>query len=410
MRRFCYVMMFVTALLYIAVVPANATIHTIDVGDSFFSPLKTVVQWGDTVQWNWVGSFPHSTTSDAGSSKTWDSGIQSSGSFSMVIDEADGLGPFPYLCSVHAATMKDTLYVAVPGATTHTINIGDNFFSPLKTVVRPGDTVQWNWVGSFPHSTTSDAGSPKLWDSGIKSSGTFSVVIDPTDGPGPFPYHCDVHALTMFDTLFVDADTDGDGLYDSEETILGTNPSDDDSDGDNVTDDIEVGDPASPTDTDSDLTIDALDPDDDGDGVPTLDEDVNANLSPLDDDTDNDFIPNYLDDDDDGDGILTLDEDANMNGDPTDDDSDGDTIPDYLDDFDNSSCCVGSTGDVNGDGSDDISDLLFLVDYQFVPGAPAPPCIEEADVDGSASVDISDLLYLVDYQFVPGSPSPVPCP
>lgn len=73
-------------------------------------------------------------------------------------------------------------------------------------------------------------------------------------------------------------------------------------------------------------------------------------------------------------------------------------------------CCVGVTGDVDGNGSDDISDLLFLVDYQFVPGAAAPPCIEEADVDGSGSVDISDLLYLVDYQFVPGAPAPVACP
>lgn len=73
-------------------------------------------------------------------------------------------------------------------------------------------------------------------------------------------------------------------------------------------------------------------------------------------------------------------------------------------------CCIGNTGDTNGDGSDDVSDLLFLVDYQFVPGAPAPPCPEEADVDGSGAIDVSDLLYLVDYQFVPGSPAPVPCP
>lgn len=73
-------------------------------------------------------------------------------------------------------------------------------------------------------------------------------------------------------------------------------------------------------------------------------------------------------------------------------------------------CCDGNTGDVDGNGSDDISDLLFLVDYQFVPGAPAPPCIEEADVNCSGAVDISDLLYLVDYQFVPGSPAPCACP
>lgn len=74
------------------------------------------------------------------------------------------------------------------------------------------------------------------------------------------------------------------------------------------------------------------------------------------------------------------------------------------------SCCVGNTGDVDGNGTDDISDLLFMVDYQFLIDAPPPPCMEEADVNGSGAVDISDLLYLVDYQFLPGSPAPVPCP
>lgn len=73
-------------------------------------------------------------------------------------------------------------------------------------------------------------------------------------------------------------------------------------------------------------------------------------------------------------------------------------------------CCVGATGDVNGSGAVDISDLLFLVDYQFTPGSPAPPCIEEADVNCSGAVDISDLLFLVDYQFTPGSPAPCACP
>lgn len=76
------------------------------------------------------------------------------------------------------------------------------------------------------------------------------------------------------------------------------------------------------------------------------------------------------------------------------------------------SCCVGTTGNVNGDIFEtvDISDLLFFVDYQFIPESTEPPCLEEADVDGSGEVDVSDLLYLVDYMFVPGSPNPVICP
>lgn len=74
-----------------------------------------------------------------------------------------------------------------------------------------------------------------------------------------------------------------------------------------------------------------------------------------------------------------------------------------------SGCCTGIRGDVDYNGADDIADLLFLVDYQFTPGSPAPPCEEEADVDGSGTLDITDLLYLVDYQFTPGSPPPVAC-
>lgn len=76
-------------------------------------------------------------------------------------------------------------------------------------------------------------------------------------------------------------------------------------------------------------------------------------------------------------------------------------------------CCVGQTGDIDNGGEPqaDISDLLYLVDYMFVPGAPAPVCPAEADVngDGGLQPDISDLLYLVDYMFVPGAPEPADC-
>lgn len=76
-------------------------------------------------------------------------------------------------------------------------------------------------------------------------------------------------------------------------------------------------------------------------------------------------------------------------------------------------CCKNNRGNANNDYNDlvDISDLLYLVDYAFVPGSPEPACQEEADVDGSGAIDVSDLLYLVDYMFlVPPGPAPVPCP
>ena len=93
-------------------------------------------------------------------------------------------------------------------ATVHNITIGNNFFSPLGTVVVPGDTVRWTWVGGGPqHSITSDVSSPKSWDSGTSNTGgnTFDLVFSVADGPGPFPYHCSVHSATMKDTIFVAA-------------------------------------------------------------------------------------------------------------------------------------------------------------------------------------------------------------
>jgi plastocyanin len=83
----------------------------------------------------------------------------------------------------------------------HQIDVGNFFFSPQKTVVQPGDTVRWVPV-SGTHTTTSLVSSPKQWDSGILS-GSYDVVFNVSDGPGPFPYRCEVHPVTMIDTIFV---------------------------------------------------------------------------------------------------------------------------------------------------------------------------------------------------------------
>ena len=120
-------------------------------------------------------------------------------------------------------------------------------------------------------------------------------------------------------------DTDNDGLLDSQEKILGTNPLKRDSDGDTVSDAIEIGmDINAPQDSDHDGKIDALDDDDDNDGVLTKLEDLNKDGSPINDDTDDDGVPNYLDGNDDGDDLLTIVEGSTA-------DSDNDGILDYLD-------------------------------------------------------------------------------
>jgi len=123
-------------------------------------------------------------------------------------------------------------------------------------------------------------------------------------------------------------DTDNDGLLDSQEILLGTDPKKRDSDDDQVSDAIEIGlDINNPQDTDEDGIIDALDNDDDNDGVLTTAEDVNNDSSPINDDTDEDGIPNFLDNDDDGDKRLTLIEGSQL-------DSDKDGILDYIDKHD----------------------------------------------------------------------------
>ncbi|MDP3274296.1 MAG: hypothetical protein Q8Q09_03820 [Deltaproteobacteria bacterium] len=161
---------------------------------------------------------------------------------------------------------------------------------------------------------------------------------------------CDVNTGTCGDR-----DSDGDGLRDSVERRIGTDPLNPDTDGDGLRDGFEVPDPSNPRDSDMDGIIDALDPDDDGDSIPTatelrLDETMG-------DDFDGDGIPSYLDLDSDGDGLADRAEgivDRDMNGrpdflDPADD-SDGDTVPNSVE---RGGCMGNMPGCVNGDRDTD---------------------------------------------------------
>ncbi|MEO0815363.1 MAG: hypothetical protein AAFY60_21060, partial [Myxococcota bacterium] len=100
-------------------------------------------------------------------------------------------------------------------------------------------------------------------------------------------------------------DDDNDGLSNSEEAAIGTDPNDSDTDRDFFTDGEEVGfDPNNPIDRDNDGVPDALESfilDIDGDGVPN--EFDAAELIGAGEDRDGDGIPNGEDPDDDGDGI-----------------------------------------------------------------------------------------------------------
>ena len=157
----------------------------------------------------------------------------------------------------------------------------------------------------------------------------------------------------------VDEDNDGDGLMDSVEKVVGTDPWKADTDGDGIGDKPEVNDPTVPLDHDKDGLIDALDADDDNDGIATRYEkpDVNGDGSTSDAlDSDGDGIADYLDTDDDNDTVLTRYEapDVNADGNPQDArDTDKDSKPDYLDSDDDNDGSLTATEqpDPNADGN-----------------------------------------------------------
>jgi len=151
-------------------------------------------------------------------------------------------------------------------------------------------------------------------------------------------------------------DSDNDGLLDSQEKILGTNPLKRDSDGDSVSDAVEIGiDINAPQDSDHDGVIDALDPDDDNDGVLTKYEDLNRDGTPINDDTDDDGVPNYLDGNDDGDDTLTIVEGGIL-------DTDNDGIVDYLDKNDGKKDTVVSLNKVNENIVSGQPEIVVLFD------------------------------------------------
>lgn len=65
-------------------------------------------------------------------------------------------------------------------------------------------------------------------------------------------------------------------------------------------------------------------------------------------------------------------------------------------------------GDVDQNENWGMLDAIFILKYLYVPGHPAPTCIDAADVDDDGIVDMTDALYTLKYLYVPGSPPPPP--
>jgi len=135
----------------------------------------------------------------------------------------------------------------------------------------------------------------------------YDVTIDlSSEGFAPHTEGVDLSVSgAEYSTALQGDDSDGDGLSDSFETSIGTNPNEIDSDFDGLNDDVEVGfdgnagayDPYHPTTNSSGTDLDANSADTDQDGL-TDDEEVNNGADPLDDQS----WPNFADGDLNGDG------------------------------------------------------------------------------------------------------------
>ncbi len=198
---------------------------------------------------------------------------------------------------------------------------------------------------------------------------TFTNTPTPTDTPTATetPTATDTPTATPTPSI---PDTDGDGLNDVQEALLGTNPNDADSDDDGLNDGQEV----------MTTLTDPLDPDSDNDGLSDGDEVNTTNTNPHVADSDSDGLsdgdevnttntdPNDADSDDDG--VYDGPEVNTFNTDPNDADSDDDGLNDLQE------LVIGT------DPNDADTDGDTLPDGQEVITLGTSPLLQDTDGDG----------------------------
>jgi hypothetical protein len=295
--------------------------------------------------------------------------------------------------SVNAGTVTINAQTTVQSISGGTYRLQISLIDPNNNAV----TVLTEDFAVAPNATATRNANPTYPLSSV--SGTYTIQaqlfwLNPSQGN--FPVQQDVAIATFTHTAGsgpsnFSNDSDGDGLVDSRELALGTNPNDADSDDDGVSDGAEVGpNPASPRDTDGDGAIDALESDatdSDGDGVSNQDD--TANNDPC--------VPNAnhaacLAYDSDGDGLTNAQEDAvgtgrnvaDTDGDGTNDgaevggnvasplDSDNDGVDNALE---------SSVTDADGDGIVNQNDAAN--NDPCVPNVNSAACLAlDSDGDG----------------------------
>ncbi|MDY5127013.1 hypothetical protein SC377_02470 [Actinotignum sp. SLA_B059] len=361
---------------------------------------------------------------------------------------------------------------------TVTIKDGDKVFDTSKVTVTDPDTDGDTVPDSLDQCPTvagpaSNNGCPAWGDGDGKPGADVTLAKDPANGPIPDTATCeasngatcsfdgdgnvvvkvpgdakDKDEITVtikdgdkvFDTSKVtvtDPDTDGDGLTDSEEEKIGTDPNNPDTDGDGINDGDEVNGTKNPFQDDkSDPNgkpgnTDPLNPDSDGDGVNDGDEVTGKHnngkpTNPNKADTDGDGVtdgdekkdgtdPNNPDTD--GDGLTDGDE-KKIGTDPNNPDTDGDGINDgdevngtknpFQDDKSDPNGKPGNTDPLNPDSDGDGVNDGDEVTGKHNNGKPTNP--NKADTDGDGINDGDEIKNGTDPLDPndPGKPAPKP--
>ncbi|MGH8015103.1 MAG: CHRD domain-containing protein, partial [Candidatus Zixiibacteriota bacterium] len=92
-------------------------------------------------------------------------------------------------------------------ATVHTVHVGNFYMNPDSVLLNAGDSVKWVLDAGL-HTTSSKPASAKFWDSGLLGGGGYTLQFVSGDGPGPFPYQCDVHPGSMDGVIYMNAPAD----------------------------------------------------------------------------------------------------------------------------------------------------------------------------------------------------------
>jgi|GEM_PF-411382 len=254
-------------------------------------------------------------------------------------------------------------------------------------------------TGLSPEDTDSD-GTPDYLDSDSDNDG-YPDLLEGWDTDGDYAAN----------TSPANSDTDGDGLDNNFDNIVGpnatTNPSNNGEDANDfpnqtTSDQTTERDWREANDYDGDGIADNVDYDDDNDGI--LDDDESLTNDPNGDE-DGDGMPNWLDTSDGGnggDGSTTSYTDSNGDGIPDVYDFDEDGIPNHLDlDSDNdgitdlaenpSGTGTDSNGDGIVDGSADADNDGILDSADSNDGAAGSPGSSIEDTDGDGNPDSQDL-------------------